>query len=174
ARSDLVEAGEGVGVAINVEYLGARCETIGSEGPEVEDWPLEGATAGAVGAEERDGHEERVGPQGEDIVEALGEVDEPEPGAPVLHRRFCSARGPGPQDAMVEDLHGRWEGAGPAIELDREAHDRRDQPRGRRGAGAGGAVGEQLDVALVQPRDGVAQAVGGEGLDPPESSVPVD
>ena len=51
---------------------------------------------------------------------------------------------------------------------------RRDRARRRRGAGARGAVGEELGVALVQPGDGVAEPVGGEDLAAPASSLRVD
>ena len=36
----------------------------------MEELPLEGAAAGAVGAEDRPAHEERIGPQAEDVVDA--------------------------------------------------------------------------------------------------------
>ena len=64
----LVEAGERLGVAVDVELLEARQEAIASEDPEQEELPLEGAAAGAVGAEERPPHEERIGLQAEDVV----------------------------------------------------------------------------------------------------------
>ena len=44
----------------------------------------------------------------------------------------------------------------------------------RRGAGALGAVGEQLGIALVQPGDGVAQVVVGEDLEPLASPLRID
>src|SRR5262249_52051369 len=46
---ELVEAGERVGVAVAVELLGARYETVGSEDPQVTEASLERAAAGAVG-----------------------------------------------------------------------------------------------------------------------------
>ena len=145
-----------------------------SEDPEPEELPLVGAAAGAVGAEVRPAHEERIGPQAEDVVLAHGDVvGDLEQRAAVLQQRFRPARGPGPQDPVVDDLDGGCERGGEAIEVDRSQH-RRDRARRRRGAGARGAVGEEVGVALVQPDDGVAQPVGGEALDPPASSLRVD
>ncbi len=59
---------------VGVEQLDARHEAIGSEDHEPEEVPLEGAAAGAIGAEVRPAHEERVGSQAEDVVDALGDV----------------------------------------------------------------------------------------------------
>src|SRR5439155_23361696 len=44
-----------------------------------------------------------------------------------------------------------------------------DRARRRRGAGACGAVGEEMGVAYVQAGERAAQAVRGEGLGPPAS-----
>ena len=132
--------------------------------------PLEGAAAGAVGAEVRPAHEERVGSQGEDVVDAVGDVvGELEQGADAPQHGFGSAHGPEPDGPVVDELDVGRERRGVAIEV-RRSQQRRDRARRRRGAGALGAVGEELGVALVQPGDGVAQAVGGEDLGPPASS----
>ncbi len=52
----------------------ARQKTIDSEDPERRELPLEGAAAGAVGAEVRPADEQRVGAQAEDVVVADGDV----------------------------------------------------------------------------------------------------
>ena len=88
-------------------------------------------------------------------------------------QRFRPARGPGPQGPVVDDLDGGRERRGAAIEVER-SQQRRDRARRRRGAGARGAVGEELGVALVQARDGVAEAVGGEDLGAPAPALRVD
>ena len=74
-------------------------------------------------------------------------------------KRLGSAQDPEPDGAVIDELDGGRERRGAAIEVERSQH-RRDRARRRRGAGALGAVGEQLGVALVQPDDGVAEAVG--------------
>src|SRR5262249_2472168 len=67
---ELVEAGERLGVAIDVEYL-VPCEpTVGSESHEPEVRPFEGATADAIRAEVRPTPEERVGSYGKDVIDA--------------------------------------------------------------------------------------------------------
>src|SRR5262249_17623105 len=74
---------------------------------------------------------------------------------------------------MVDHLDIGPDRRGPAIEIG-WPEERRHRARRRRGAAARGAVGEQLGVALVQPGDGIAQAVGGEDLAPRAPSLPVD
>ena len=108
--------------------------------------------------------EERVGAQREDVVDAVVEVvRELGAGAELLQERLRSAHGPDPEGPVVDELDGGRERRGVAIEVERSDH-RRDRARRRRGAGALGAVGEQLGVALVEAGDGVAEAVGGEEL----------
>src|SRR5262249_39298242 len=69
-RRQHVEAGERLGVAIDVEYL-VPCEpTVGSESYEPEVRPFEGATADAIRAEVRPTAEERVGSYGKDVIDA--------------------------------------------------------------------------------------------------------
>ncbi len=172
SRRQLVEAGERLGVAVGIELLAARHEAIGSEDPEHEEGPLEGAAAGAVGAEVRPAHEERVGSQAEDVVDAggavVGELEQgAERAAGPLRLR---ARTGEPDGAVVDELDVGRERRAVAIEVER-SQQRRDRARRRRGAVALGAVGEELGVALVQPGDGVAQPVGGEDLGPPASSA---
>ncbi len=138
-----------------------------SEDPEQEERPLVGAAAGAVGAGVRPAHEERVGLQAEDVVDAHGDVvGELEQGAEVLQQRFRPARGPGPQRSGGRRprwrARARWRS-----DRGRAVPHGRDRARRRRGAGALGAVGEELGVALVQAGDGVAEPVGGEDLGPP-------
>ncbi len=91
----------------------------------------------------------------------------------MLPQLFRPARGPGPQDPVVDDLDGRCGHRGEAIGVERPP-DRRDRARRRRRAGARGTVGEELGVALVQADDGVAQAIGREQLGPPATSARVD
>ena len=74
---------------------------------------------------------------------------------------------------MVDDLDVGGEGRGKALEVERR-HVGGDRARRRRGARACRAVGEQLGVALVQARDGVAQVIVRELLGAPASPVRVD
>src|SRR5947199_5777190 len=85
----LVEGSERLVLAVDVEHLEARHETVGAEDPEEEERPFENAAAGPGRADVRLAGEERVGPQGEDLVDAVAEVfRELEQRAQVLQRRF--------------------------------------------------------------------------------------
>ena len=89
-------------------------------------------------------------------------------------RALGSAHRPEPEGPAVDELDVRREPLRRAIGVERSAACVRDRARRRRGAGALGAFGEQLGVALVEAGDGVAEAVGGEDLGPPASSLGVD
>ena len=169
-----VEAGDRLGLAVDVEVIEARQQAIASEDPELEELPLEGAAASAVGAEERPPQEERVRLQTEDFVLSHGGVvDEKEPRTDVLERLFRPTRGPGPQGPVVDDLDAGCERRGVAIGVPRSQIGR-GRTRRSRGAVACGAVGQELGVALVQPRNGIAQSIGGEELAAPASPLRVD
>ena len=101
--------------------------------------------------EMRPAHEERVGPQAEDVVDAHGERRRRARAGSGVPRRTASAprADPIPEGPVVDELDGGRERRGVAIGVER-SHDRRDRARRRRGAGARGAVGEELGVALVQ------------------------
>ena len=71
---ELVEARERLVVAVEVELLHVREAAVGPEGPEHEEAPLEGAAAGALGAEVRPADEERVRTKAEDVVDAGGDL----------------------------------------------------------------------------------------------------
>ena len=149
--------------------LEARQEAVGSEDPEPEEMPLVAAAAGALDAEVRPAQEHGVGPDADDVVDAVGDAlgnleqaSEPPP------HGFDSGQRPDTLRPMVEVLDGGGVRPGVGIGVERPQH-RRDRARGRRGAGALGALGEQLGVALVQPHDGVGEAVGGEELAPTEA-----
>ncbi len=120
-------------------------------------------------------HEQRVGSQAEDVVDANGDVvGDLEQGAEACAGRLRAPRAdPIPR---VRWSTTRWRARAPwRSDRGRTVPSmRRDRARRRRGAGARGAVGEELGVALVQPRDGVAQLVGGEDLGPPASPLRVD
>ena len=140
----LVEARERLGVAVDVELLPAREQPVGSERPEHEQRPLEGAPAAADRAGVRPAHEQRVGTQVEDVFDvALRVVDElakrtrgprrtlrlhagtrsPRCGGP---RPRCPARTPRPSDRC------RW--VPPAASPRPSAPSpRRGRARGRRG-----------------------------------------
>ena len=170
----LVEAGERLGLAIGVEPLPACQEAVGSEDPEQEEVPLEGASTDADGARGRPAHEERVGSQAEDVVDARGKVfRDLEQGAESAQECLGSAGGPKPEEPVVDELDGGREDRGPAIEVMWSQH-HRDRARRRRGAGACGPVGEEVGVALVQAGDGGAEPVGGEDLGPPASPMWID
>src|SRR5262249_19208826 len=62
ARAELVETGERLGFAVDVEDLDARHATIGPKNEEREARYLPGAAVGEVGAEARRAAEERVRP----------------------------------------------------------------------------------------------------------------
>src|SRR5262250_3532539 len=81
-------------------------------------------------------------------------------------------RRPQPKTSVIDELDVVCEQRVAVTEV--EAEERRDQTRRRRGALALGAVGEELGVALVQTRDGVAQAVGSEVFAAPPPSLLVD
>ncbi len=117
-------------------------------------------------------HQQRISLQVEDFVRARGDlVGELEHGAEVVQVRFPPTRGPGSQGPVVDDLDVGCDRGGIAIEVERRHPP--DRARRRRRAGARGAVGEELGVALVQAGDGVAQPVGGEALPPSDSSLRV-
>src|SRR5438876_5745587 len=73
-RRQLVEAGERLVLALAVELLPARDEAIGSQDPQLAKASFERAAAGAVRAGVHPPYEERVGSQGEDVVDARGEA----------------------------------------------------------------------------------------------------
>src|SRR5262249_1809278 len=150
ARVGLVEARERLGFAVDVEYIGAGDGTIGSKDQELEGRYLPGPPPAAAGAEEREAAGDGARPGAGGAAEANGDIDKLEPGAPVLQVLVRSAPGPASQDPTVDDLDGRCQRLGEAIELDRAGH-RRDRARRRRGTVACGPVGQQLGVALVQP-----------------------
>src|SRR5262249_17944972 len=54
------------------------------------------------------------------------------------------------------------------------ADGRRDRSRHRGGAGTRGAVWQEVGIAVVEPDDGIAHAVGGERLPPSPSPVRID
>src|SRR5438876_6995688 len=92
-RRQLVEAGERLVLALAVELLPARDEAVGSEDPQLAKVSFERAAAGAVRAGVRPPYEERVGSQGEDVVDAdaRGEVvREVEQRADTPQHRFDS------------------------------------------------------------------------------------
>src|SRR5262249_30475300 len=171
---ELLEAGEGFVLASDVEHLPARHEAIGSEDEEVEVRSLVGTPAGAVRAEVSHAHEERTRVQAENVVntdgDVVGELDE---GAETLQHRVRSARGPGPQGTVVDGLDGGGGPGGKALDRGRSGEGR-GRSRGRDGAGALGAFGKELGVALVQAYDGVAEMVRGEALVPPAPPLCVD
>ena len=78
---------------------------------------LERTAAGAVRADVRPAYEERVGSQGEDVVDARGGVfRELEQGADTLQQRFGSVHGPQPDGPVVHVLDGRRPRRSAAIE----------------------------------------------------------
>src|SRR5215470_17663058 len=90
-------------------------------------------------------------------------------------RLCCSAvRRPGAQYPMVDVLDVGCERARQAIGIEPSLQELCRGARRRRGAGAFGAVGEDLGVALIEPGDGVTQPIGGEDLAPPLPSLRVD
>src|SRR5262249_4585668 len=101
------EAGDRLGGAAWVEDLDPCHETIGPVDGEREGFIFVDPAAGAIRTAPGLGEEERVRPQGEDIVVAEGDVmAEIEVGAPVPQQLLRSARGPGPQNPVVDDLDG--------------------------------------------------------------------
>ena len=113
--------------------------------------------------------------QAEDFVDPHGDrIGNLEQGAVVLQHRFRPARGPGPQDPVVNGLDGGSKRHGDVIKAERSPDSAADRTRRHRARRARGAVRKELGVALVQARDGVAQSVGGEHLGPPLSSARVD
>ena len=173
-RGQRVEARDRLGRAVGVEGLVARHAAVGAEHPEQQELRLEGAAARAVGAGVRPAQQDRVGLETEHVVDAGGDVvGELEQGAEAAQQRVGAAAGREADGAVVDERDVGGERRGVAIEVGRRHHGR-DRARRRRGAGACRAVGEQLGVAFVQPRDGVAQAILGELLDPPASSLRVD
>src|SRR5262249_21722888 len=104
---EFVEAGERLRGAARVEDLDPRQETVGAEGKQIEVRIFVDPAAGAIPAAIGPGEEERVRPRGEHIAVAEGDVmAEIEMGAPVPQQLFRSARGPGPQRPVVDDLDG--------------------------------------------------------------------
>ena len=170
----LVEAGERLGIALGVELLPARQETIDSEDPEHQELALVGTAAGAEGARIRPAHEERVGSQTEDVVDARGPVvRELGQGAHGPQRCLGSVHGAQSDGPGVDELDGRRERGSPALDV-RRSHQRSNRTLRRRGAGACRAVGEEVGVALVQADDGVAQAIGCEQLRLSATALGVD
>src|SRR5262249_26974293 len=171
----LVEARERLGLVADAEVLHVRYEPLGPEDHEGEELALVAAAPDAFRAEVRRAQESSVGAQGEDVLDAVGDVvGEFEESAERAQVGVASARGrqaDGP--VVVDELDGWVERRGEAIEADRPDQ-RRDRPRRCCGAGARGAVGEQLGVALVEPDDGVAQVIWAEDLAPPVSPLRVD
>jgi hypothetical protein len=64
----LVEAGARLGLAIRVEEFPVGHEAVSSKEPEQDELALEGAAAGADGAEVRPPYEERIGTQVENVL----------------------------------------------------------------------------------------------------------
>ena len=115
-------------------------------------------------------YEERVGSEGENVVDGRGEVvREVEQRADTPPHCFGSVHGPQPDGPVVDELDAGRER--PAVGRSRQ---RQDRARRRRGAGALRAAGEDVGVAFVQAGDGVAQPVDGEDLTPPASPLYVD
>ncbi len=71
---DPVEARERLVVAVRVELLPSAEEALRVERPDHQPGPLVGAAGGAIGAEVRPAHEQRVGTVAEDVVDAEGTV----------------------------------------------------------------------------------------------------
>src|SRR5262249_49301440 len=144
----------------DVEELGSRQKTTGSEDPEPEKGAFVGTAPGAIDSDVRRSYEKRVGAQAEDVLDAVGDaVGDFEDGTPELEDGLLSVRRREPQRAAV-DVRDLWrESHCMAIEVERSEHSR-GRACDRRGTGTLGAVGKEVRVALVQAGHGVAQPVG--------------
>src|SRR5439155_1309902 len=131
-------------LALPDQLLPACDEAIGSEDPQVTKVSFERAAAGAVRAGVRPPFEERVGSEGEDVVDTRGEVvREVEQRADTPPHCFGSVHGPQPDGPVVDELDAGRER--PAVGRSRQHQDR---ARRRRGAGALRAAGEDVGVAF--------------------------
>src|SRR5207249_9390443 len=146
----LLEAGERLGVAVGVEELPAPHETVDAEDIERDEAPLEAAAAGAVRTEVRPAHEERVGSDAEDGVEAKDEVvRDLEQGVDPTSDRLGSAEGREAERPVVDVIAVRGDDRVEGVGIQSPEGHRRDRARRRRSAGARRTVGEDLSVALV-------------------------
>jgi len=169
----LVEAGDRFDDAVDIERFHMRHQAIGFEDPQAEEVPLERATAGAVGSDVGPAHQERIGSQRQNVVDAPRTVArEVEQRAVQTQEARWTARGPEAEGSVVDAIDIRREYRGHAIDIARPEH-RRHRSRRCRRACALGAVGGEVGVALVQSGDGVAQPVLGEDLRPPASPLHV-
>src|SRR5439155_8493484 len=107
-------------VAAGVELLDANQQAIASKDPHEDELPLEGAPAPAIGTRVRHAQKERVGSQGEDVVQAVLDVSyELEKGAYELQHCLRSAHAPKAHGAAVDQFDVGRECRAPAIEVDR-------------------------------------------------------
>ncbi|HJQ85103.1 MAG TPA: hypothetical protein VKA21_13550, partial [Candidatus Binatia bacterium] len=170
----LVEAGESRVDVVGVEPFGARAETVGAEGAQLDLRLLERTAARPICAGNGRTVEDDVRIETEDVVDADRDVDGQVEECPKPPVEFASsACGFESEPPVVDELDViavRRLTMGIRVERD----DRSQRPRGLGGAGASGSRGKELRVALVQPHDGIGQPVRGEGLDPPAPSLRVD
>ena len=174
ASHQLVEAREGGRRVLDLEALPARQQTVGAEDQQLADGALEGAAPDALGAEAGMAHEERVRLQREDVVDAPAEsVYEIEEGADRLYHPRRPVQRSEADGAMVDDLDVWGKDSRQVLEVERH-HVGGDRACRRRGAGTCRALGKYLSVALIQPRDAVAQAIVRELLEASPSRVAID
>src|SRR5262249_47190032 len=147
---------------------------VGSEDPEPDKHPLVAATTGAAGAGMCPSREQRVRPETDNVVvtedDVVGDLQN---GAQLLPVRFGATCEPGPEDPVIDALDVGCPRRRLTIEIE-WADGRRDRSRHRGGAGTRGAVWQEVGIAVVEPDDGIAHAVGGERLPPSPSPVRID
>jgi len=168
--SERLEARDRVLFAIDVEVLDARHETIAVEEPERERHALEITTTDAD-AGLRPAREKSMGLEGEHVVDAAREaLGRREQGFQQGKYRLASAERAETENPVVVELDAGCDTRVPRVEVGR-SEQRRDRARRRRRLLARRALGRQLGVALVEPRECLGQAIGGECLLAVDGSV---
>src|SRR5262249_60414937 len=117
---ELVEAGERLGFAPDVEQLAVRHEAVDPEAEEPDDLPLVGPASDARLPRARPAHEQRVRLRGDDLLATDDEVV----GHLEVRRRHAEHRlrstyGPESQRAMIDEPDVSCDRGGPAMEVER-------------------------------------------------------
>ena len=173
-RRELVEARERLGLAAGIELLPLHQAAVGAEDEELAEVAFERATAVVLHSPARPPDDQRVVARREDVVDRDREVvRQRAERADALQHRVDAPQHAGTDGSHVGELDVGRERLGPALDVD-GTQQRGDRARDRRGAVALRAFGEPLGVALVEPRDRVADAARVEHLHTRAAPVPVD
>ncbi len=165
ARDENFEARDRLGLAIRVEPLGACEAAVGVGREEHEEGPLVGAASEALGTGVHAADEQRARLEREDFGRGHDDVGgDLVQRAHVLEERGRAAQRPRAQWPVVDRHEVRREHRRHAIERVWRRHHDAQRSRRRRGAAPLRALGQQLGVARVETRDGIAEMIGSEDL----------